>query len=195
FGKGFASLSQDANHVTAHFDDGSRATGDLLIGADGLRSAVRAQLLPGVEPQYAGYVAWRSIVEESALPDATREWLGEGYWFVLPKGEMFLCYQVPAKDLARIGRDWNYVWYRPVTATQLMDLCTDANGKQHGTGIPPPLINPDVTAAIKRDARALLPPHLAALIETSQPFFQAIFDIESPRLAVGRAVLLGDAAF
>jgi 2-polyprenyl-6-methoxyphenol hydroxylase-like FAD-dependent oxidoreductase len=90
FGKGFASLSQAAHRITAHFDDGSRATGDLLIGADGLRSAVRAQLLPGVEPQYAGYVAWRSIVEESALPAATREWLGEGYWFVLPKGEMFL---------------------------------------------------------------------------------------------------------
>jgi 2-polyprenyl-6-methoxyphenol hydroxylase-like FAD-dependent oxidoreductase len=33
------------------------------------------------------------------------------------------------------------------------------------------------------------------LIDVSQPFFQAIFDIESPRLTVGRAALLGDAAF
>src|SRR4051812_32298203 len=142
FGKGFASLEQTAVGVTAGFEDGSEAHGDLLIGADGLRSAVRAQLLPGVEPAYAGYVAWRSIVEESALPAATREWLAEGYWFVLPKGEMFLCYQVPAKDLSRVGRDWNYVWYRPVTAAQLTDLCTDASGRQHGTGIPPPLIRP-----------------------------------------------------
>ncbi|HKU47094.1 MAG TPA: FAD-dependent monooxygenase [Burkholderiales bacterium] len=195
FGKGFAGLAQDAGGITASFDDGSSATGDLLIGADGLRSTVRAQLMPGVEPQYAGYVAWRSIVEESLVPAASRAWLGEGYWFVLPKGEMFLCYQVPAKDPGRSGRDWNYVWYRPATEAQLEDFCTDASGRCHGTGIAPPLIRPDVSAYIKREAHELLPPHLAALIDVSQPFFQAIFDIESPRLTVGRAVLLGDAAF
>jgi 2-polyprenyl-6-methoxyphenol hydroxylase-like FAD-dependent oxidoreductase len=199
FGKGFTGLVQTGERVSAFFDDGTTATGDLLIGADGLRSTVRAQLMPIVEPQYAGYVAWRSIVEESLVPAASREWLGEGYWFVLPKGEMFLCYQVPAKqsdkNRARIGRDWNYVWYRPVTEAQLADFCTDAAGKCHGTGIAPPLIRPDVTAYIKREGHELLPPHLATLIDVSQPFFQAIFDIESPRLVVGRTVLLGDAAF
>lgn len=195
FGKAFASLQQDDKGVTARFEDGTSATGDLLIGADGLRSAVRGQIMPHVEPQYAGYVAWRSIVEESLIPQRSRDWLGEGYWFVLPKGEMFLCYQVPAKDLSRTGRDWNYVWYRPVTETQLADFCTDASGKCHGTGIPPPLIRPDVTAYIKREARELLPPHLAELINVSEPFFQAVFDIESPRLTSGRVALLGDAAF
>ena len=195
FGKGFTGLVQDAGGVTAFFDDGTTAKGDLLIGADGLRSTVRAQLMPDVQPQYAGYVAWRSIVEENLLPPESREWLGEGYWFVLPKGEMFLSYQVPAKDLSRIGRDWNYVWYRPVTEAQLADFCTDATGKCHGTGIAPPLIRPDVTAYIKREGHELLPPHLAKLIDVSQPFFQAIFDIESPRLSVGRVALLGDAAF
>jgi 2-polyprenyl-6-methoxyphenol hydroxylase-like FAD-dependent oxidoreductase len=195
FGKGFTGLLQDGERVTAFFDDGSSAEGELLIGADGLRSTVRAQLMPGVEPQYAGYVAWRSIVEESRVPAASRDWLGEGYWFVLPKGEMFLCYQVPAKDLARAGRDWNYVWYRPVTEAKLRDFCTDASGKCHGTAIAPPLIRADVTEYIKREGRELLPPHLARLVEVSQPFFQAIFDIESPRLTLGRVALLGDAAF
>jgi len=195
FGKGFTGLVQDAAGVNAFFDDGTSATGDLLIGADGLRSTVRAQLMPGVQPQYAGYVAWRSIVEEQLVGAASREWLGEGYWFVLPKGEMFLCYQVPAKDLSRSGRDWNYVWYRPVTDSELKDICTDASGKHHALGIPPPLIRADVSARIKQDARDLLPPHIATLLEVSQPFFQPIFDIESPRLVVGRALLLGDAAF
>src|SRR3954463_9008985 len=195
FGKGFTGLVQTAGGISAFFDDGSTAAGDLLIGADGRRSTGRAQLMPGVQPQYAGYVAWRSIVEEQLVGAASREWLGEGYWFGLPKGEMFLCYQVPAKDLSRSGRDWNYVWYRPVTDSELKDICTDASGKHHALGIPPPLIRADVSPRIKQDARDLLPPHIATLLEVSQPFFQPIFDIESPRLVVGRALLLGDAAF
>jgi 2-polyprenyl-6-methoxyphenol hydroxylase-like FAD-dependent oxidoreductase len=200
FGKGFSSLTQSPTGITARFDDGTEAHGDLLIGADGLRSAVRSQLLSGVEPAYAGYVAWRSIVEEDALPAATRDWLATRYWFVLPPGEMMLCYQVPAKDPARAvtkmrARDWNYVWYRPITERQLAELNTDATGRHYAGGIPPPLIRPDVSATIKRDAHSLLAPHIASLVECSQPFFQAIFDIESPSLSVGRAVLLGDAAF
>lgn len=197
FGKTFAALAREAGGIVARFDDGSEARADLLIGADGLRSAVRAQLFPGLEPAYAGYVAWRSIVEESAISAAAREWLGNDYWFVLPPGEMMLCYQVPAKDPASAPgrRDWNYVWYRPVTPEALRDLCTDASGRHHGNAMPPPLIRPEVIARIKHDARTLLAPRIAEIVERSQPFFQAIFEVESPRLALGRVCLLGDAAF
>lgn len=196
FGKNFLRFEEESERIVARFDDGSTARGDLLVGADGLRSAARAQLFPGLEPQYGGYVAWRAMVEDTALPVRLREWLGNCYWFVLPPGEMMLCYPVPAKDPARGGRDWNIVWYRPVTLPALEDLCTDATGRRHSlAAMPPPLIRPDVIARLKADARALLVPPLAELAERSQPFFQAIFDVESPSLAVGRVVLLGDAAF
>jgi 2-polyprenyl-6-methoxyphenol hydroxylase-like FAD-dependent oxidoreductase len=197
FGKSFLKFERDNSETVARFEDGSAARADLLIGADGLRSAVRAQLFPGLEPAYAGYVAWRSIVEDSAISPGAREWLQNNYWFVLPPGEMALCYQVPAKDPARArGRlDWNWVWYRPVTEEALRDLNTDASGRHHAGGIPPPLLRPDVIAKMKSDAKALLAPHMAEVFERSQPFFQAIFDVESPRMAVGRACLLGDAAF
>ena len=88
------------------------------------------------------------------------------------------------------------MWYRPVALPALEDLCTDATGRRHSlAAMPPPLIRADVIARLKADARSLLVPELAELLERSQPFFQAIFDVESPRLAAGRTVLLGDAAF
>jgi 2-polyprenyl-6-methoxyphenol hydroxylase-like FAD-dependent oxidoreductase len=196
FNKGFASFTEDKGQVVARFEDGSEARGDLLIGADGLRSAVRKQIFPDLEPAYCGYVAWRSIVDEDAIPAASRAWLKGGYWFALPPGEMFLAYEVPSKDPLRPGlRDWNHVWYRPVNDAAFRDLCTDSSGRHHLHGIPPPLIRPDVSAAIKAEARRLLAPHLAQIVESSRPFFQPIFDVESPRLVTGRVMLLGDAAF
>jgi 2-polyprenyl-6-methoxyphenol hydroxylase-like FAD-dependent oxidoreductase len=196
FGKTFRSFTQDEAGVEVQFEDGSKARGDLLIGADGLRSAVRAQLFPGLEPAYAGYVAWRALIDEHALPLELRRRLGNVYWFGLPPGEMIVAYPVPARDGAPGHRDWNIVWYRPIVGGEaLRELCTDAAGRHHGLSIPPPLVRPEVISALKRDAHALLAPLLAELIERSQPFFQAIYDVESPRLAVGRVALLGDAAF
>jgi len=196
FGKSFEELDQRGSEVVARFSDGSQAAGELLIGADGLRSAVRGQLFPGLEPAYAGYVAWRALIDEHALPAELRRRLGNIYWFGLPPGEMIVAYPVPARDGAPGHRDWNVVWYRPIVGDEaLRDMCTDATGRHHGPAIPPPLVRPEVIAALKRDARALLAPLIAELLERSQPFFQAIFDVESPRLAVERVCLLGDAAF
>jgi 2-polyprenyl-6-methoxyphenol hydroxylase-like FAD-dependent oxidoreductase len=198
FGKTFSALARDRGEVVANFEDGSQARADLLIGADGLRSTVRAQMFPAVEPVYAGYVAWRGIVDENEMPAALRERLGNGYYFVMPPGEMMLWYPVPGRDhsLSQGRRDWNYVWYRATaTKEELRDLCTDATGRHHGTAMPPPLIRPDVTARIKGVARSILAPQIAEIVELSQPFFQAIFDVESARIADERVALLGDAAF
>lgn len=192
FSKSLTSFREDPGSVTACFDDGTTASGDLLIGADGLRSTVRGILFPDVRPRYAGYVAWRGLVDGRRVPAEAHEWLDGGYWFVLPPNEMFLCYQVPAK-----GRlDWNLVWYHPVGDEELRDLCTDSEGKVHAGGsIPPPLIRTVFVDEIRREAERLLPPPLATLVALSQPFFQAVFDIESPGLVAGRVALLGDAGF
>jgi 2-polyprenyl-6-methoxyphenol hydroxylase-like FAD-dependent oxidoreductase len=47
--------------VSAVFADGSRERGDVLIGADGIHSAVRLSLFGEETPRYAGYHAWRGI--------------------------------------------------------------------------------------------------------------------------------------
>lgn len=193
FGMAFTKYSSAEASVTAYFENGARATADLLIGADGLRSAVRAQLFPGLEPAYGGYVAWRGLVPENDISVPARQRLATDYWLVLPPGEQMLCYQVPSKDGR--GRDWNWVWYRPVTEEALRDIGTDAAGREHGAAIPPPLIRPDVRQRIKQAARELFPSPMSEIVERSAPFFQAIFDVESPRMALGRVALLGDAAF
>ena len=58
FGKTFTSYEQHADgSVTAHFEDGTHATADLLIGADGARSKVRRQLLPHARLENTGIVS------------------------------------------------------------------------------------------------------------------------------------------
>ena len=188
-----------AEGVTAIFADGTRVAGDLLVGADGIHSTVRSIILPGVEPRYGGYVAWRGILEESDLPPEMHRDVFEHFSFGLPEGELIIALPMPGRDAdTRPGhRRYHWVWFRPVDfARGVPELCTDASGKCHGVSIPPPLIRPEVLDEVKAHAQAVLAPQLAlAVARTRRLMLQPIFDLESPRIAVGRAVLLGDAAF
>jgi 2-polyprenyl-6-methoxyphenol hydroxylase-like FAD-dependent oxidoreductase len=96
---------QDANGIFVRLSDGREEKGDLLIGADGLRSVVRSQLLGPEKPRYAGYTAWRgvAVADRPEVPTgATLLALGRGsqvgylpigggrtYWFAtanVPEG-------------------------------------------------------------------------------------------------------------
>jgi 2-polyprenyl-6-methoxyphenol hydroxylase-like FAD-dependent oxidoreductase len=198
-GMTLASVEQDAAGVTAIFADGALVRGDLLIGADGIHSTVRRQFLPEVEPRYAGYVAWRGMVEERDLSPAHRDAARPRIAFAFPEGEMLLSMPVPGENEdARAGhRRIYFIWYRPADYdTTLRDLCTDAAGRCHGISIPPPLIRREHIDALKTRARESLAPHIAEIVvATTQPLLQSIFDLEAPCLTFGRVALLGDAGF
>jgi 2-polyprenyl-6-methoxyphenol hydroxylase-like FAD-dependent oxidoreductase len=92
-------FAQDATGVTARFADGREERGDVLIGADGIRSAIRAQQFPAIRPKFQGYEYLRAVVPfaHPAFPPGmfTMVWgpgarfglahIGRGqvYWFAI----------------------------------------------------------------------------------------------------------------
>ncbi len=196
---GLQDFAQTGEGVVAHFSDGSAKTADILIGADGLRSTVRQQCAPDVVPLYAGYVAWRALLPESAIPPAIHRELFMDMTFCLPPGEQCLGYPVagPDNELRAGQRRYNVVWYRPADeASELPALLTDTAGVAHSISIPPPLIRAAPIAAMRAAAERLLAPQFRAIVRLiDEPILQPIYDLASPRLAFGRVVIIGDAAF
>ncbi|GAA3998647.1 NAD(P)/FAD-dependent oxidoreductase [Streptomyces plumbiresistens] len=104
-GASLASVQDGPDRVTAHFTDGSTATGDLLIGADGLNSTVRRTIAPATQPCYAGeYVFYGYTTNTSRIEEADAERItmvrgsaaafgyavspgGQTYWFARVAGE------------------------------------------------------------------------------------------------------------
>ena len=191
-------VEQRMQGVVAIADDGRTFEGDLLVASDGIRSAVRTQLLPEIEPEYAGYLAWRGVCDESVLSTRTLTTVFDCFGFGLPPGEQLIGYPVAGhgNDSRRGRRRWNFVWYRPADDGVLHDLMTDADGTHYPLGIPPHKVSWRHVAAMREASRSLLAPQFAEILEkTAQPFLQPIYDVRSSRLAFDRVALMGDAAF
>ena len=198
-GRAVVRVDQNDAGVQAVCVDGQVFEADLLVASDGIRSIVRGQLAPQVQPQYAGYVAWRGVCDEAVLSRHTRQTLFPHFGFGLPEGEQMIGYPVagPGNAIAAGARRYNFVWYRPADQAQALPrLMTDADGRHHPAGIAPQQVNWREIAAMRQAGRALLAPQWAEVLEkTAQPFLQPIHDLASDHLAFGRVVLMGDAAF
>jgi len=82
-----ARFEQDKDGVNVVIEDGRRVEASALIGADGLRSAVRAQIVDDGEPKPIGYVAHRTILPMGNVPggvqrDISALWIGPGFHMV-----------------------------------------------------------------------------------------------------------------
>lgn len=191
--------SQNAAGVSVQCEDGRTFEAELLVASDGIRSAVRAGLASQVEIQYAGYVAWRGVCDESVLSRRTLETVFETFGFGLPPDEQIIGYPVAGagNSVGRGQRRYNFVWYRPAPDNgALQALMTDADGQHHPLGLPPNKVAWNNVAAVRQAAREQLAPQFAEILEkTAQPFLQPIYDCCSQRIAFDRIALMGDAAF
>ncbi len=198
-GTAFSRAEQSGAGVSAVFEDGAKIDADLLIGTDGIHSTVRGQYWPAAKPAYAGYIAWRGMVDEANVSRETHASLFSNYGFCLPPGEHMLGYPIAGADGdVRPGhRRFNIVWYRTAAEeTELKRLMTDEAGRHHPLGIPPGMIQADVIAELHAAARANLAPQFCEMVELVEtPFFQSVVDLEVPGMVSGRAALLGDAPF
>ena len=193
---GFASV---ADGVDVELADNTSDRFDLLVCADGIGSRFRRELLPGVEPVYAGYVAWRGMVPITHLDPAVVDRLEDAITYFVYANSHVLVYPIPGQNgsVDRQRRLMNFVWYRNYLAGgDLADVLTDMNGLPHEISLPPGAARLDHVAELRATAQARLPAPIASVVLAADaPFVQVIFDVEVSRMAFGRVCLVGDAAW
>lgn len=198
-GAALVAFDQDAQGAVLRFARGRPMRYDLLVLADGVQSTGRRLLFPGADPAYAGYVAWRGTVAEGDIPARVRERIDDTITYALIPNSHVLVYPIPGSDgrVDRGHRLWNFVWYRNVAPGAAFDeLMTDVEGYPHPVSLRPGRVQERFVREMREFAAANLPEEITAVVAaTRQPFIQAVMDVASPAMAVGRVCILGDAAF
>ncbi|PSL44833.1 2-polyprenyl-6-methoxyphenol hydroxylase-like FAD-dependent oxidoreductase [Chitinophaga niastensis] len=175
YNKRLLSIDQYNTGVKAHFEDGSSSSGDILIGADGIRSKTRNIILPeGPQPGYVGVIGVGGFVKITDIPELTAQELNRLNYTFGARGFFGYC-----------GADQGYaMWWSnlhsetELSAAALQEISLDK-------------VKQEMLTIYKNFH---LP--VAALInKTERPIKLNISDIQSlPTWQKDRVLLIGDAA-
>lgn len=198
-GKETVAVDQREDGVTVSFADGETAKGDLLVVAEGYRSASRTQFIPERSPEYAGYVAYRGTLPESKVLSEYPSLFSDVYNLYHAPRSQFLTYPVPGPngEMARGERRINWVWYYPFEeGDELDNLLYDNRGTQRSHSLPPGLMREEIREQQIEIAGEILPPQMEWLVQaTPKPFVQCIYDLAISQMVFENVCVLGDAAF
>ncbi len=196
-GWAFERVEQNGSGVRVHFNGGRVEEADILVGGDGIRSTVRGEVAPELQPIYAGYYIWRGAPLEADLAPRTLKEIFPYFVFYLPPRQEIITYPISGfnDDLRPGHRRYNFIWYRVADAAKLREMNVDERGVQHEFSVPPPLIRKDLIAQMYADAHDLMPEVLLdCVMKMPQPFITPIYDFLAPKIVFGRVAMVGDAA-
>jgi 2-polyprenyl-6-methoxyphenol hydroxylase-like FAD-dependent oxidoreductase len=85
-GKRATGFSKNGEKTIVQFDDGTTCETDFVLAAEGIHSAIRRQLLPELNPRYAGYTCWRAVVDAGPVSQdfASETWGAAGRFGIVP---------------------------------------------------------------------------------------------------------------
>lgn len=186
---------QDGTAATLLTEDRT-ATGDIVIGADGIGSVARVSAGISGAARYAGYVAWRGLEPESLIPERVLHMLRESFTMFAVPGHQFLTYLVPGPngETEPGRRRVNWVWYMNLTPEILARSLSSRSGIRYRTFLPPGQLLRTTELSLLNTARQHLPTALADLVCASAVFMQPIYDLPYAQMRAGRTLLVGDAA-
>lgn len=167
-GQRAAAFSQDDDSATVEFENGESVAADVVVGADGIHSVLRAHVVEPSPPTHSGMIAYRGLLPASELPgwstDTWQVWMGDG--------KHFLVFPV------RRGELINYVGFAPSHE--------EARESWSAPG------DPD---RLRAEYVGWDPVVVDLLGKVESTFWWGLYDREPiPRWTNGRLTLLGDAA-
>jgi 2-polyprenyl-6-methoxyphenol hydroxylase-like FAD-dependent oxidoreductase len=180
YGKKLVGVSQEPDRLTAEFEDGSRAEGTILIGADGINSTVRRFVVPESDgPAYTGLIFFAGFVEDQEFIAKLQLLRDHQYLTVGPVGFFGYSY-VDNPERA----EPSVLWYCYLAQE---DRMTSAELKALG--------DPEIKLRVM-DAHQGWHWPIRDLVERSATLRTAnVFDVIGlSRWSRGRAIIIGDAA-
>lgn len=187
-GAAVAQVLPQEDGAVVRLADGGEERFDLVIGADGYRSVVRAAMYPDAFARYGGYLAWRGTLPAEQLPGPAEAFLPQDATTVAFPGGHMIVYRIPGPG--GVGTNVNWVFYAtpPASTRPWFD---------DPTTVPPRATTQILTDYLHRVVEEHFPPfwqEVVHLTPAEETFVQPMYDMAAPHFACGRLVLLGDAA-
>ncbi|RJF92241.1 FAD-dependent monooxygenase [Noviherbaspirillum saxi] len=118
FGRHAQALREDANGIAIEFNDGSSDQVDVLIGADGIHSAVRTAMFGQEKPRFTGVVAFRAVVPAERVADVPNLQAFTKWWGPNPQSQIVTFPLNRGKDIFIFATTAQESWHLESWTTQ-----------------------------------------------------------------------------